>query len=62
MYTKAHEAIRADPTRKSSEKDKSKVVKKRWNAAKLTLEERKQNIADKKEAFLAEINKGQVEA
>lgn len=57
LYTKAHEAIRADPLRKPSEKDKTKIVKKRWNAAKLTLEERKQNIADRKEAFLADLNK-----
>lgn len=62
MYTKAHEAIRADPTRKSTEKDKSKIVKKRWNAAKLSLEERKQRVADKKEAFLAELNRGQGDA
>lgn len=62
MYTNAHSAIRADPTKKSPEKDKSKVTKKRWNASKLTLEQRKQNIADKKAEFLANLNRGEVEA
>lgn len=62
MYTKAHASIRADPLKKAPAKDKSKVVKKRWNAAKLTLEQRKQRIADFKENFLAELNREQVEA
>lgn len=62
LYTSAHAAIRADPLKKPPTKDKSKVVKKRWNAAKLTLEQRKQRIADFKENFLAELNREQVEA
>ncbi|KAK7605264.1 hypothetical protein V9T40_007122 [Parthenolecanium corni] len=62
MYTNAHAAIRADPMKKPPTKDKSKVVKKRWNAAKLTLEQRKQRVADFKENFLAELNREQVEA
>lgn len=62
MYKNAHSAIRADPSKKASEKDKSKVVKKRWNASKLSLEQRKQNIAKKKEEFLNELNRVQVEA
>lgn len=61
MYTNAHSAIRADPVKKSSVKDKSKIVKKRWNAPKLTLDERKHRIADKKAAFLADLNRGQME-
>nr|CAG4648774.1 EOG090X09YS [Polyphemus pediculus] len=51
MYKKAHEAIRADPDLKKSTKDASKVTKKRWNAAKLTLEERKARVAAKKKEF-----------
>ena len=62
MYTKAHASIRADPTKKPPTKDKSKVVKKRWNAAKLTLQQRKKRIAEVKENFLADLNREQVEA
>ncbi len=61
MYTNAHNAIRADPVKKPPAKDKSKIVKKRWNAAKLSLEERKQRIAEKKASFLNELNRGEVE-
>lgn len=62
MYINAHNAIRADPTKKPPEKDKSKIVKKRWNDPKLSLEERKQRIANKKAAFLTDLNRGQIEA
>nr|CAG4651165.1 EOG090X09YS [Simocephalus serrulatus]SVE94374.1 EOG090X09YS [Simocephalus serrulatus] len=58
MYKKAHEAIRADPERKKSSKDPSKVTKKRWNAAKLTLEQRKARVAAKKKEFLAKLDAG----
>merc|ERR1711926_10553 len=55
MYKNAHAAIRADPNLKKEPKDTSKIVKKRWNAKKLTLEERKARVAATKEAFLAKL-------
>nr|CAG4638602.1 EOG090X09YS [Cyclestheria hislopi] len=58
MYKKAHEAIRADPEFKKVEKDPSKITKKRWNAAKLTLEQRKERVAAKKQEFLAKLESG----
>merc|ERR1712013_851532 len=53
MYTKAHAAIRADPSSKA--KVDKKVTKKRWAAAKIGLEARKAKVAAAKEAFLAQI-------
>lgn len=58
MYKKAHEAIRADPEAKKSTKDPSKIKKKRWNAKKLTLEQRKERVAAKKKEFLAKLENG----
>lgn len=58
MYKKAHEAIRADPEKQKSSKDPSKIKKKRWNAKKLTLEERKARVAAKKKEFLAKLEAG----
>jgi len=53
MYTNAHKAIRADPSPKAkSDKD---VTKKRWNAKKITLAERKAKVAKAKEEFLAQL-------
>jgi len=53
MYTNAHKAIRADPSPKAkSDKD---VAKKRWNAKKITLAERKAKVAKAKEEFLAQL-------
>ncbi|GAB0091996.1 60S ribosomal protein L5 [Sergentomyia squamirostris] len=53
IYKKAHASIRSDPAHKKSEK--KAVTKKRWNNAKLTLEQRKKNVADKKAAYLAKL-------
>merc|ERR1712083_688809 len=53
MYTKAHAAIRADPSAKA--KVDKNVTKKRWTAAKIGLEARKAKVAAAKEAFLAQI-------
>merc|ERR1712150_96909 len=53
MYKKAHAAIRADPARATAAK--KQVTKKRWNAKKITLEERKAKIAKTKEEFLSQI-------
>lgn len=55
MYKKAHEAIRADPEQKKSAKDPAKIKKKRWNAKKLTLEQRKARVAEKKKEFLSKL-------
>lgn len=52
-YKKAHAAIRSDPSHKKAEK--KQPTKKRWNKAKLTLEQRKKNVSDKKAAFLAKL-------
>jgi len=59
LYKKAHELIRADPTRKPLEK--KEVKKKRWNRAKLSLSERKNTIKQKKEAYLKKVEAGEIE-
>jgi len=53
MYKKAHSAIRADPAHKPSVK--KDVTKKRWNAKKITLAERKAKVQAQKDEFLAQI-------
>lgn len=53
MYKKAHAAIRADPAAKP--KPKKEGVQKRWNAKKITLEQRKAKVAEAKAKFLAQI-------
>jgi len=55
MYKNAHAAIRASPEHKPIEKDRSKLIKKRWNKAKLTLADRKNRVNQKKRAFLKEL-------
>lgn len=59
IYKKAHASIRSDPLHKKV--DKTGVVKKRWTAKKLTLEQRKQRVADRKAAYLAKL-KAEAEA
>ena len=54
MYKKAHQMIRADPTHQKKEK-RTGITKKRWNAKKLTNEERKEKINDYKKAFLSKL-------
>jgi len=54
IYKKAHSTIRADPAHKAPE-HKKPATKKRWNAAKLTLEQRKQKVAERKAAWLAKL-------
>jgi large subunit ribosomal protein L5e len=57
MYQKAHEAIRADPVAKKSEREplsaEAKAKLKQYKQSKLTLAQRKERIAEKKKAFLA---------
>jgi len=50
IYKNAHEAIRANPDR--AQKEEKKVEKKRWNAKKLTLTERKARVSTKKAYLL----------
>ncbi|XP_017474856.1 PREDICTED: 60S ribosomal protein L5 [Rhagoletis zephyria] len=54
IYKKAHQSIRADPTHKKKE-TKSGGVKKRWNAKKLTNEQRKVKVAEHKAAYIAKL-------
>ena len=53
MYTKAHAAIRKDPSHSAA--TSKKVQKKRWNAKKLTREERQGKVKKAKEEFLSQI-------
>jgi len=53
-YKKAHAAIRADPSHEKTKKPAS-ATKKRWNKAKLTLEQRKEYVSDRKATFLAKL-------
>jgi len=55
LYKSVHAAIRANPARASSTKDKGKIVKKRWNPRRKTYEQRKADVAAKKEAILEKI-------
>merc|ERR1712177_71996 len=50
MYTKAHAAIRADPTQKA--KAEKTVEKKRWNRARISAAQRKNRVAQVKASFL----------
>merc|ERR1711980_39632 len=50
MYTKAHAAIRADPTPKA--KVEKTVEKKRWNRAKISYAQRRARVAQVKASFL----------
>jgi len=54
MYANAHKAIRADPS-PAAKKDASGIQKKRWNAKKITLAERKAKVAKAKADFLAQL-------
>lgn len=62
IYKKAHEDIRADPARIKKQKDTTNIVKKRWNRAKLSLSERKNRIAQKKESWKKKLEAGEVDA
>jgi large subunit ribosomal protein L5e len=53
LYKKAHAAIRADPSQ--SKKPEKKITKKRWNKAKLTLEQYRAGIEQRKTDFLARL-------
>jgi large subunit ribosomal protein L5e len=59
VYKKAHDAIRANPDRTA--KEEKKVTKKRWNAKKITLQERKARVSNKKAylTYLKNLQEGQ---
>ena len=57
MYKKCHANIRADPSPKA--KVEKKVNKKRWNPKRLTYDERKEKLAERKQAWLDKIEKGE---
>jgi len=56
IYKTAHAKIRAEPEHKPVQKDRSKMVKKRWNRAKMSLAERNNRIAQKKASFLKKLD------
>lgn len=60
IYKKAHADIRATPLHAKKE-HKKQATKKRWNEAKLTLQQRKDKVAARKEAFIAKL-KAEAEA
>lgn len=53
IYKKAHAAIRADPGHKKAAA--KKITQKRWTEKRLTLEQRKKKISDRKEAYIAKL-------
>jgi len=55
MFKKAHNAIRANPEPLKKTKDASKIKKKRWNLKKLTGRVRKQHVAQRKAAFIKNL-------
>jgi len=59
IYTKAHAAIRAKPehVRKDGPK-REDIVQKRWNKQKLTLADRKNKVALRKKAIIAQLDAG----
>jgi len=57
IYKKAHASIRADPTQVP--KPAKNVTKKRWNAKKLTYDERKAAVQKRKDDWLAKIERGE---
>jgi len=57
IYSKAHAGIRADPEYKPKDK-KTYPSKKRWNARKITLAERKNKIQQRKKAVIQRLDAG----
>lgn len=57
IYKTAHTKIRADPS--SAPKKDKKIEKKRWNAKKLTYDERRAAVQARKDAWLAKIERGE---
>lgn len=54
LYTKAHAAIREDPTPKAKA-EKKEGKSKRWNRAKLSLAQRKDRVKQRKAAYLKSL-------
>jgi len=55
MYKKAHNSIRSNPEPLKKTKDPAKIKKTRWNLKKLTGKVRKHHVAQKKKAFLKNL-------
>lgn len=55
LYSNTHAAIRADPSKATPTKDKSKVIKRRWNPVKKTYAQRKLDVKAAKQAYLAKL-------
>jgi len=55
LYSKVHDAIRADPTHSKKENNKASEAK-RWMPKKRSLAQRKDRIAQKKASFLHALN------
>lgn len=53
IYKKCHSSIRSDPTHKKPAA--KSISKKRWTKAKLTLEQRKQKVTERKAAWMAKL-------
>ena len=60
MYRDAHAAIRADPGR--APKPAKEIKVKRWTAKRLSIQQRKARVAQKKAAFLAQMSERAAEA
>jgi len=58
IYKKAHAAIRANPDLVKKEKMQTDQKPKRWNKKKLTLADRKNKIAQRKEAIVKKLEAG----
>lgn len=57
MYKKAHAAIRQNPEHEKKTKKATPAKKKRWNRAKLSIEQRQDRVKQKKDAFLKQQEK-----
>lgn len=57
LYKKAHAAIRQNPEHEKKTKKATPAKKKRWNRAKLSIEQRKDRVKQKKDAFLKQQEK-----
>ncbi|KAH0817110.1 hypothetical protein GEV33_005681 [Tenebrio molitor] len=61
IYKTAHAGIRANPEQAKKPEKAPPASRKRYTRRKLTLAERKNRVAQKKQSFLAKIQEGQVE-
>jgi len=55
MYKKAHAAIRDNPEHESKPKEKTDTKPKRWNRSKMSLQQRRDRVKQKKAAYLKKL-------